>query len=161
MVMGFCTMQVIQSLTNTYTPKNGHGSGNSYEGGVQRVASTVAGSIEAMLSVDLAHPNIVQTFKSTSRPMLVSLLHFLEMQEICEMDRSSISYFVDLSWLTPTMCRAYDVSRTMLVSLIQGTSWAEIWIVLCCTCLWKDCYHASLRACGQPASTRPWHGNLQ
>ena len=48
------------------------GSGDSFDNGKTRAPNTVAGSIESMMSVDLAHPNIVQTFKSTSRAMMVS-----------------------------------------------------------------------------------------
>ena len=65
-------MQVIQSLTTPYKPKVGPGSADSFENGVTQAPNTVAGSIESMMSVDLAHPNIVQTFKSTSRAMMVS-----------------------------------------------------------------------------------------
>ena len=65
-------MQVIQSLTTPYKTKVGHGSGDSFDNGKTRAPNTVAGSIESMMSVDLAHPNIVQTFKSTSRAMMVS-----------------------------------------------------------------------------------------
>lgn len=64
-------MQVIQSLTSPYKPKGGPGSADSFDNGVTRAPNTVAGSIESMMSVDLAHPNIVQTFKSTSRAMMV------------------------------------------------------------------------------------------
>ncbi|KAK9843847.1 hypothetical protein WJX84_006057 [Apatococcus fuscideae] len=63
-------IKVIQSLTTPYKPKVGHGSADSFENGVARAPNTVAGSIESMMSVDLAHPNIVQTFKSTSRAMM-------------------------------------------------------------------------------------------
>ncbi|KAK9863587.1 hypothetical protein WJX84_007050 [Apatococcus fuscideae] len=67
--------QVIPSLTTPYSKHNrqqsGHGSNDSFSSGIAPPPpNTVAGSIESVLSVDLAHPNIVQTFKSTSRAML-------------------------------------------------------------------------------------------
>lgn len=37
-------------------------------------SSTMRGALEAMHSVDLGHPNIVQTFKSTQRAVQVRLL---------------------------------------------------------------------------------------
>ena len=40
-------------------------------------SSTMRGALEAMHSVDLGHPNIVQTFKSTQRAVAVCILfHF-------------------------------------------------------------------------------------
>jgi len=39
--------------------------------GAMTPASTMKGALEAMHSVDLSHPNIVQTFKSTQRPSRV------------------------------------------------------------------------------------------
>lgn len=38
------------------------------ENGDMTPASTMKGALEAMHSVDLSHPNIVQTYKSTQRP---------------------------------------------------------------------------------------------
>ena len=38
------------------------------ENGAMSPASTMKGALEAMHSVDLSHPNVVQTYKSTQRP---------------------------------------------------------------------------------------------